>query len=152
MSANAMKGRYIRHPRSIPLVFRTIPREFVRSPAPPQAQDLGGLRFEALCAVPPGAVLELTVDVRGKTQTFRGTVHWTQPLGRRFEVGLRFTDPEDAFRARMAEQVCHIEAYRQRRSRQSGRAIGVEQAAHAWIRRYAMTFWPLPQEEPAGGS
>ena len=114
--------------------------------------ELGGLRFEALCPVPPGAVLEVTVSVRGETLTFRGTVHWVQLLGRHFEVGLRFTDQEHAFRARMAEQACHIEAYRRRRSRRAGRAIGLEQAAHTWIRRYAMAFWPLPQEGPASGS
>lgn len=152
MPANAMKRRYIRHPRNLPLVFRTIPRQFVQAPESLQGQDLGGLRFEALCPVPPGAVLELTVNVCGETQTFRGMVHWVQPLGRHFEVGLRFTDPDDAFRARMAEQVCHIEAYRQRRSRRAGRTIGVDQAARTWMRRYAMAFWPLPQEESAGGS
>jgi len=152
MPANAMKRRYMRHPRNLPLVFRTIPREFVQAPESSQGQDLGGLRFEALCPVPPGAVLELTISVCGETQTFRGTVHWSRPLGRHFEVGLCFTDPDDAFRARMVEQVCHIEAYRQRRSRRGGRSIGVEQAARTWIRRYAMAFSPLSQGEPARGS
>ena len=146
------KRRYIRHPRDLPLLFRSIPRAFVREPAPETEQDLGGLCFESLRPVQAGMVLEVTVGVCGETQTFRGVVHWVRPLGRHFEVGLRFTDPDHAFRARMAEQACYIEAYRRRRSRRTGHTIGVEQAARAWIRRHAKAFAPRLQEEPAGGS
>jgi len=143
------RRRYVGHPRDLPLRFRVIPREFARAPEAPPEEDLGGLRFESLRTVRPGAMLEVAVRVQGNTLTYRGTVHWVQSLGRRFEIGLRFTDREDAFCARMALQACRIEAYRRRRSRREGRSIGVEEAAQAWIRRYARGFPLLPLEEPA---
>jgi hypothetical protein len=144
-------GCYFEHPRDLPLRFRVIPREFVRTTEPPADGALGGLRFESLRPVNPGAVLEVAVRCRGNRVTYRGTVHWVQSLGRRFEIGLRFSDREDAFCARMAVQACHIESYRRRRSRREGRRIGIEEAARAWIQQYAGRFPPLPLDEPASG-
>jgi hypothetical protein len=143
------RRRYVGHPRDLPVRFRVLPREFVRASMAMPEERLSGLRFESLRPVSPGAVLEVAVRVRGKTLTYRGTVHWVQSLGRRFEIGLCFTDREDAFCARMALQACHIEAYRRRRSRREGRRIGVEEAARTWIRQYARSFPRLPLEEPA---
>jgi hypothetical protein len=51
-----------------------------------------------------------------------------------------FLDAEVAFLARMVEQVCHIEDYRQSVSRIEGRQLSAEEAATEWIDRYARDF------------
>lgn len=131
---------YIRHPRELPLLFRPIPRDIARARLVREEGTFGGLRFESLRNVRPGEVLEITSGVYEETQTFCGVVHWVRPLGRRFEVAVRFTNRDDAYAARMAEQVCYIEAFRRRLSRRTRRTVGVEEAAERWIARHAAAF------------
>ena len=57
-----------------------------------------------------------------------------------FELGVTFLDAEDAFLARMVEQVCHIEEYRAAVRRREGREMTSEEAASEWIGKYAAHF------------
>jgi len=145
-------GLYLRQPRDAPLALRVIPRAFAaRTPAP--APAAGGLCFEASRPPPAGAMVELCACIAGETLRFRGTVRWVRPLGRRFEVGVRLASAGDARRARAAQQAGHIEAYRRRESRRTGRSVGIEQAARTWIVLHASRFaerWAriLPPEQP----
>ena len=95
------------------------------------------------------------MDVAGETWRFRGRVHWVRPAGRHFEVGLRLTDPEQASQARMVEQACHVEAYRQRSAKRSGHSLNLEQAAARWIDRCAGRFavaWEHHRQVPEPGN
>ena len=56
----------------------------------------------------------------------------TMALGQRPETPL--------FAARMVEQVCQIEHYRQQVQRAEGRVLDAETAAREWIKRYAASF------------
>ena len=47
---------------------------------------------------------------------------------------------QDAFLARMVEQICHIEDYRQSVCRVEGRRLSAEEAAVEWIAQYAAQF------------
>jgi hypothetical protein len=51
-----------------------------------------------------------------------------------------FLDADDAFLARMVEQVCHIEDYRKSVQRLEGRALSPEAAALEWIAHHAAQF------------
>ena len=53
---------------------------------------------------------------------------------------MSFLDAEDAFLARMVEQVCHIEDYRKSVHRIEGRELSPEEAAMEWIEKYASQF------------
>ena len=44
------------------------------------------------------------------------------------------------FRARMVEQVCHIEQYRHEILKNEGRKLSSEAAALEWIQKYAPLF------------
>ena len=136
-------GGYVRHPPDIPLRTRTIPRELSAAPRPLPSRTRFGLQFEAQRPPRAGDTLEITVEIDGETLDFRGVVHWIRPLGRRFEVGLCCQGDEQAFRARMAEQACHIAAFRTRESRRTGCALSIEQAARAWVERHAAQFLAL---------
>lgn len=133
------RSGYLRHPACVPVRLRQVPRPVAADPRR-DGRPCGAIQFTVSQTVPAGATVEVAVDVAGETRRFRGNVHWVRPAGRRFVVGLRLTDPEDACRARMIEQACHVEAYRQRAIRRSGRSLGIEQAAARWIERCAERF------------
>ena len=44
------------------------------------------------------------------------------------------------FRARMVEQVCHIEQYKHQVLKKEGRKLSGEEAALEWIQKYAPQF------------
>jgi hypothetical protein len=57
-----------------------------------------------------------------------------------YELGVTFLDAEDAFRARMVEQLCHIEDYRRSVMRTQGRELSLDEAATEWIEKFAEDF------------
>jgi hypothetical protein len=57
-----------------------------------------------------------------------------------YELGVTFLEAEDAFRARMVEQLGHIEDYRRSVQRIEGRELDMDEAAHEWIEKYAANF------------
>ncbi len=137
---------YLRHPSCVPVRLREIPRPFAAG-ARPEGSTLGAIQFRVGRAVQAGAIVEIVVEVCGETERFRGDVHWVRRAARGFVVGVRLTDPEQAYRARAVEQICHVEAYRRRSNRRTGRALGIEQAASRWIARCARRFaeaWERP--------
>ena len=62
-----------------------------------------------------------------------------EDAGRVDLIGIEFAAEAEAFRARMVEQICHIERYH-RQQQAEGREVSEEQAAIEWIDRYAATF------------
>ena len=57
-----------------------------------------------------------------------------------FELGVEFLNADDAFRARMVEQVCYIENYKLTVFREEGRRLSLEEAAREWISKFASDF------------
>lgn len=100
----------------------------------------GGLCFQASGCVDAGNVVRLRVPVVEPPFETSAVVVWCRPRGQEWEMGVRFLNENDAFRARMVEQICHIEAYRQHVGRTEGRALDAATAAREWIDRYAARF------------
>ncbi len=136
------KQRYIQHPAELPIHFREIPRTFSRVVGLPN-ENCGVICFDSARPVCVSAILEVSVTVHGDTQSFRGMVRWVRSTGRRFEVAVCPMTREDAFTARMSEQVCHIEAFR----RSTGRRMDLGKATREWIRIHAPNFPNLWVEE-----
>jgi hypothetical protein len=93
----------------------------------------------------PGDIVSVQYPSIERAQGLRGEVVWCRPLGeregaRRYANGLRFLDEAMHFRARLVEQVCHIEAYRTMQHERFGRQITSGEAAREWIGRYAAKF------------
>jgi len=145
--------RYIRHPSEIPLEFR------VAGPGGPPAGGgrprladlgLGGLCFRAPAPALPGQELLIRVPLVDPELELRGRVVWCRRRGPAWEVGVAFHEEAEAHRARMVEQICHIERYRREVRRREGRELSSEEAAREWIARYAARF-PRPGGEEGGG-
>jgi len=137
--------QFIRHPAEIPIEVR---REDHPAQGTPRTRNvsLGGLAFRSAGRLESGTVVEVEIPFVLPGFKTAARVVWCHPSGDAFELGVEFLDVEDAFRARMVEQVCHIEEYRRAVERDEGRTLTTEEAASEWIARYAAQF-PDPGTE-----
>ena len=139
--------RYIRHPVDIPIEVRGGVGED-GSRGTTHDVSLGGLSFEVPNCVDPGEIVDILLpSVRPPFQT-RGRVSWCRQVDGSFEMGVQFLEVSDAFRARMVEQVCHIEQYRMDVREQEGRDLSGQDAAREWIQKFAAGF---PNPDRNGG-
>lgn len=129
---------YIRHPTSIPIqVCATGQNE---SQSKVRNLSAGGLSFVTDQPVKVGTVIEFEIPVTKPDYHGRGVIVWRREQSpEHYEVGIRFTSDNEYFHARMVEQVCQIEDYRQRLALK-GRELSSEQAAVEWIEKYSGDF------------
>jgi len=138
---------FIRHPAEIPIQVSTDDQ-----PAHAMRQlrnvSLGGLALQSVIGFEPDAVVTVRIPSVQPPFETKARVVWCSARGGGFELGVEFLDAEDAFRARMVEQVCHIENYREAVRQTEGRLLTAEQAAAEWIGKYASQF-PGPGPDAA---
>lgn len=138
--------KYIRHPSDIPIEFSV---EGLSDNNQESLHDVsyGGLSFTSQSRIRPGSTISITIRfVKPAFQT-TALVKWCRKQGDSYDVGVAFNDPEDAYRARMIEQVCHIEQYKREALLKEGRQLTGEQAANEWIRRFAARFPKIELQE-----
>jgi hypothetical protein len=132
--------KFIRHPSDIPIEFSAVdaPDRSQRG----QAHDVsfGGLAFEAEECPAVGSIIDLRIPTVVPPFETRGVVVWCRCLAERYEVGVRFLESSDAFKARMVEQVCHIEQYKRDVLAREGRRLTGAAAAREWIEKHASRF------------
>ncbi len=128
---------YIRHPTSIPIQVCSIQEGVflqVRN------LSLGGLSFVTDKPIKVGTVIEFEISVTKPDYHGRGVIVWRREQSpQHYEVGVRFTSDKDYFHARMVEQVCQIEDYRQNLA-SKGRELSSEEAALEWIEKFSADF------------
>jgi len=133
--------RFIRHPANIPVDIQStseteenIPTEHIRN------ISYGGLAIDSDHAWQIGDTLSMSIHVVEPAFDITGRVAWCHVVDDHFELGIEFLDEIQGFRARMVEQVCQIEIYRQRVLEQEGRELDSKEAALEWIQHYARSF------------
>ncbi len=145
---------YIRHPADVPIEFTATDERSVEhvaslaegdegtSPEKSMAQDvsLGGLSFSSTQRLTVGSLVNIKIPIVDPPFEAQAKVIWCLSRPDRFEAGIEFTSKEDAFTARMVEQVCHIEHYRMWVQEVEGRTIDGEHAAEEWIGKFAHDF------------
>jgi hypothetical protein len=132
--------QFIRHPIDVPVEIGLgdtgVPSSFHTHDV-----SLGGLAFRSSCAVAPGHLVDIGIDCVQPRFQARARVAWCRPHPLSgYELGVTFLDADDAFRARMVEQLCHIEDYRRSVRRTEGRELEIDEAAAEWIEKYAAAF------------
>ena len=135
---------YIRHPSDVPIellalnpsapAFGLVPTNSV------QDVSLGGLSFNSPEPLPVGAKIKIRISVVSPPFEAEAQVVWSVPRPDRYETGVEFISSEDAYTARMVEQICHIEHYRIWVKEVEGRDLDSEHAAMEWISKYAEDF------------
>jgi PilZ domain-containing protein len=129
---------YVRHPSEFPVELRT-PDE--NEPRLERMRDLstGGLCCRSGRAFDQGAQVRVRIPVGDDGFEAEGRVAWCRSQDDGYRVGIEFVAESEAFRARMVEQICHIERYH-RKQLAEGRHLSEQEAAIEWITRYAAQF------------
>lgn len=130
---------YIRHPSDIPIDFQPEELPEAHSDHLKNVSE-GGLAFLSSTPLSPGSIIRVKIPLVTPVFQAVGRVTWCRACGDHFEIGVEFLDQDDVFRARMVEQLCHIEHYRQQVLEEEGRELSGEQAALEWIQRFAPDF------------
>lgn len=130
---------YIRHPADIPLQIE------VKSQPTHQLHRMsnvsyGGLAFLSDSYVDPGVQIRVCIDVVDPRFEAEGIVSHCRHKAGQYLVGVEFIHRDDLYIARMVEQICHIQHYKQQVAAQEGRELSTQEAAHEWISKYANTF------------
>lgn len=128
---------FLCHPRGFPLEVR---RKWFTRPAMDTGKERIGLIFNSSDYHPSGTLLELIIPVRGRIETFTGTVVLVRRNQDHFEIGLWLDQGDDASRVRIVEQICHIETYLKYKKYHEGPYnLDPERVASEWISKYAST-------------
>lgn len=130
---------YLRHPSDIPIDIL---------PAEVDAGDTralhnvshGGLSFSAAQSYALGEVVRLRISLVSPAFEALGKVVWCHGGEGHYIVGVEFLDEMDLFRARMVEQICHIEHYKKTLREDQGRQLTSQEAALEWISKFAGDF------------
>ncbi|MFT7185360.1 MAG: hypothetical protein ACI84K_000738 [Pseudohongiellaceae bacterium] len=130
---------YIRHPAGVPIEFTPV------SDSPSEktlAQDvsLGGLSFSSTTRLKVGSLVKVRIPIVEPPFEAEAKVIWCLSRPDRYEAGIEFKTEQDAFSARMVEQICHIEHYRMWVQEVEGRDLDCEHAAEEWIGKFAEDF------------
>lgn len=132
--------QFIRHPIDVPVEI-DIGDEASPSSCCTHDISLGGLAFRSGSEVKPGSMVDISIGCVQPPFHAHARVAWCKPHPLSgYELGVTFLDADDAFRARMVEQLCHIEDYRRAVFRTEGRALDMDEAAAEWIDKYASQF------------
>lgn len=141
-TTTAMRS-FIRHPTDIPIEVRfeeqACNRESLRN------VSRGGLCFQHPQAISVGTKILVRIALTSPPFEACCRVTWCQAEIGSWQVGVEFLDQEDLFRARMVEQICHIEHYRRAMREEQGRILSGHEAALEWIEKHAGAF-PHPDE------
>ncbi len=129
--------QFIRHPADIAVVIESGP------PAPAgRLRDLGlgGLSLHSETPREPGSLVQVRLPGIAPNLRLPGRVAWCRRQDEGFDIGVAFLGRQTAFRARMVEQIAHIEQYRLDVLVKEGRALSRREAAEEWIARHAAAF------------
>ena len=130
--------QFIRHPTEIPVEIQPADGDTAQMRA--RNLSLGGLSFHSNSELTLGSVVNLRIASVEPIFESAARVVWCRPVITGFDLGVSFLNAEDAFRARMVEQICHIESYRRKLLADEGRSLTPEAAAREWIARFAESF------------
>ncbi len=131
--------RYIRHPASIPIEFTVGEQQPERAL---ETRNIGecGIAFCADRELVPGTIVNLRIPLVDPPFETVARVAWCRARTNGYEAGVEFTQPDQAYGARMCEQVCHIENYRVEMQATEGRELTPEEAAAEWVAKFASKF------------
>lgn len=106
--------------------------------------SFGGMYFVSAEAYVPGDMVTMDFPALTVRSRIGGEIIWSSPLDRedggKFANGLKFLNKQVLLLARMIEQMCCIEKYRQARVAHGQPGITGDQAALEWIRSCAARF------------
>ena len=134
------KRSFLRHPADIPIEVTEVDLPYGGDRVRLKDVGLSGLSF--ICKISPkkGSIIRFRIPVVDPVFEVEARVAWSSRGEGGYRVGVEFLGVIDAFRGRMVEQVCYIEHYRIKLSKERGEEVSSEEAAVDWIKKYAADF------------
>lgn len=131
---------YLRHPSEMPIRIHCEGHHVHHHLRSLRNVSLGGLACRSEEPLEVGSEVCIEIPVGQLPFRARGAVVWCRHEHSCYELGIQFVDHEDAFAARMVEQLCYIERYRKQVRDEEGRELDSATAALEWITKYAASF------------
>ncbi len=133
--------RFVRHPTDIPIDISVIcvgQHEDIHCAMTDVSQ--GGLSCLVDHAVSVGSFVDVCIHSVSPEYHGQGQVVWCHSENDQYEIGVKFASTNEAFKARMVQQVCQIEHYKNIIYEREGRLLDGNQAAAEWIAKCAADF------------
>ncbi len=138
-----MMRQFIRHPVSIPIEIDKSSR--LKNGALHALNiGYGGLAFRCQHTIKLGTVIKIKISCIQPAFEADAKVMWCCKQEDGAEIGVEFLNSDDAFMARMVEQICYIETYKNEVNLKENRTLTTEEAAVEWINKYAANFPNAP--------
>ena len=133
------RRRFIRHPAEIPI---EISASEVSDSHVSNTHNIsaGGLSFTSADPHPLHQIVTMSIRITQPWFEEKAEVVWCKKLDKGYEIGIQFLNQDAVYRARMVEQVCHIEQYRKDMKKNGGKELTAQEAALEWISKYAANF------------
>lgn len=140
------RRHFIRHPLSLPLTYKVIKpglskdREDIRSET--INVSVGGLLFPAKHPVEPNSMIAIKMPFEDKMFNIKAKVIRcvNNSETKFYDIAVSFFRLNEAFKAKMIEQIYLIAEYRNLLTLQSGKEVSLEEASRKWIKRYSERF------------
>lgn len=132
--------KFIRHPVDVPIEVCVVNDRASDNKILASDIGVGGLAVRSCMALEPGTLVNIKISYIEPPFETRARVVWCRKRQEWIELGIEFLNFDDAFRARMVEQICYIENYKDLARRNDGRDLTIEEAATEWICKYAKNF------------
>ena len=132
-----VKTGFIQHPTGYPIEVK-YKRFWEKWTTNNQLTSRIGIKFDSVKHIKLGSFIDIFIPLPDKTEQFAGKVVLVRENSDCYEIGLCFLNQEDASRARIVEQICHIELYMQEKKYKEGPYnLSPERVAQEWITKYA---------------
>jgi c-di-GMP-binding flagellar brake protein YcgR len=140
------RRHFIRHPLSLPLIYKVIKpglskeQEDIRSKT--INVSVGGLLFPAKHPAKLNSMIEIKMPFEDKMFNIKAKVIRcvNNPETKFYDIAVSFFRINEAFKAKMIEQIYLIAEYRDLLALQSGKEVSLEEASRKWIKRYSERF------------
>ncbi len=138
--------RFIRHPLCLPLSFKIIEKNLKKDRKNIRSRtsnvSLGGLLFPSKHPVNPKSQIEIKMPFENKIFNIKAQVVRCMRNSdtKLYDIAVSFLRMQEAFKAKMIEQIYLIAGYRDLLSLQAGKEVSLEEASRRWIKRYSERF------------
>ncbi|MEI7998920.1 MAG: PilZ domain-containing protein [Candidatus Omnitrophota bacterium] len=140
------RRRFIRHPLCLPLAYKILQPGTSKLQEEIKSETInlskGGLLFPARRPVADGSVIVIRMPFEDKIFNIKAKVIRCSknPETSLYDIAATFLRLNQAFKAKMIEQIYLIAEYRDLLSLQVGEDVSLEEASRRWIKRYSARF------------
>ncbi|MDD5060592.1 MAG: PilZ domain-containing protein [Candidatus Omnitrophica bacterium] len=137
------RRRFIRHPISLPLVYKVIkPNTSADGKSETKNISIGGLSFPSKKAVQPDSMIAIRMPFEDKVFNIKAKVVRCENNSetKLYDIAVNFFRLHEAFKVKMIEQIYLIAEYRDLLILQSGKEVSLEEASRKWVKRFSKRF------------